>query len=299
MIPAATGDGGRGVDIESAIRLAAAMLPADRAGRIVVAADGNETAGAVGAAVPELLARSLPLDFEPLAAMPPGEVLVARVEAGRNVRAGDSVPLTALIYAASPGPAALDIVRDGIAVATRTVALDAGWNRVDTVVPEVEGRTLVEVAISAPGDAEPGNNRDGAVIAPAAPRVLVVSPDREWGAFFASAIDAQGIASEVIPPDRAPRDLAGWLAFDVVVLMNVPALALTTAQQELLDDAAGVHGRGLVILGGENALAPAATMRPRSSGSRRCRAACRRRRRVRRSSSCSTAPAACRRRSTT
>lgn len=166
MIPAATGDGGRGVDIESAIRLAAAMLPADRAGRIVVAADGNETAGAVGAAVPELLARSLPLDFEPLAAMPPGEVLVARVEAGRNVRAGNSVPLTALIYAASPGPAALDIVRDGIAVATRTVALDAGWNRVDTVVPEVEGRTLVEVAISAPGDAEPGNNRDGAVIAP-------------------------------------------------------------------------------------------------------------------------------------
>lgn len=249
--------GPTGVDLAGAVRLAAAMLPADRAGRIVIAADGNETLGRLGAALPGAMARDIPIDTEARATMPPGEVLVARVEAGRHVRAGNSVPLTALLYAASPASGAIEILRDGAVVATETVALTAGWNRLDTVVPAVAARTLVEIAVTAEGDVEPGNNRDGVLILPGvAPRVLVVSPDREWAALFAAAIEAQGLAPEVITPDRAPRDLAGWLAHDVVVLMNVPALALTTTQQELLDDAVGRHGRGLLILGGENAFGP-------------------------------------------
>ncbi|MGV8841527.1 MAG: VWA domain-containing protein, partial [Bauldia sp.] len=253
---AATGPAS-GTDLEGAIRLAAALLPADRAGRIVVASDGNETVGAIGAAAPSLVARGIPLDAVPLPAMPPGEVLVTRVEAARNVRAGDSVPLAALIHAESPVAAEIAILRDGAPVATETKNLETGWNRLDTTVPLVAARTLVEVAVAAAGDVEPGNNRAGVVLLPGvAPRVLVLSSDREWGAFFAAAIAAQNIEAEVIAPDRAPRDLAGWLAWDVVVLMNVPALALATAQQELLDDAVGIHGRGLVILGGENAFGP-------------------------------------------
>ncbi|MCW5714703.1 MAG: VWA domain-containing protein [Bauldia sp.] len=253
-LSAASGDG---QNLEDAIRLAAAMLPADRAGRIVIGSDGNETSGAIGAALPGLLARGIRLDAEPLPAMPAGEVLAGRVEAGSHVRAGDSFPLSALVWSQSGGEAALAILRDGEPAVSETAVLRAGWNRIDTVMPATEGPTLVEVTVSSAGDVFPQNNRNGTIIVPdLAPRILVLSSDMDWGNFFATALRAQNLSADVISPDRAPRALAGWLAWDVVVLMNMPALSLTTAQQELLEEAVRDHGRGLVILGGERAFGP-------------------------------------------
>src|SRR5690606_9472013 len=49
-------------DLGAALRLAAAHLPRETAGRIAVAGDGVETRGSVAAALPELLARRIPID---------------------------------------------------------------------------------------------------------------------------------------------------------------------------------------------------------------------------------------------
>src|SRR5690606_34712984 len=49
-------------DMESALRLATALLPRESAGRIAVVGNGVETRGSIAAALPEILARGIPID---------------------------------------------------------------------------------------------------------------------------------------------------------------------------------------------------------------------------------------------
>lgn len=246
------------IDLEAAVRLAAAMLPADRAGRVVLAGDGNETTGQLGAAIGALRVRGVAVDVVPENAVPAGEVLVRDVSVPAPVRSGDTVALDAVLWAAGPTQATVAFIRNGETVIEQDVSLVAGNNRVGAAVEAGDaGETLFEVAVSAAGDTEPANNRNGVAIdIGGPPRVLVVTPDVAWGQFFLDALGVQGVSGSVVVPDRAPFYMADWLAYDAVVLMNVPAIDLTGLQQDLLEAYVQVHGRGLLILGGENAFGP-------------------------------------------
>ncbi len=249
---------GPGANLEQAVRLAAAMLPADRPGRVVVAGDGNETAGNVALAVAPLADRGIPVDVRPTADIPAGEVLVERVTVPAQIYAGDSFTLNAILYAETSTDALVTLLRNGETASENSVVLSPGRNRVEAVFNTTDpGDDLFEVVIEAPGDIFTANNRDGVIasIEPT-PSVLIVSPDEDWGIFFADALAVQGLQGEVVLPDRAPFFIDGWLEHDLVVLMNVPALDLTVGQQELLAEYVETHGRGLLILGGENAFGP-------------------------------------------
>ncbi|MCC6312959.1 MAG: VWA domain-containing protein [Thermomicrobiales bacterium] len=247
-----------GADLEGALRLAAAMLPADRAGRIVLSSNGTETAGDVSAAVATLRQRGIAVEAAPAAAMPAGEVLVAELRVPETVHAGDTFPLRASIVAASAMDATVSILRDGTPIVTQDIALGAGSNRVEASIPNVgEGRSSYEVTVAAAGDTVAGNNSATAIVdADAQPRIAIITPDSSWGYYFADALRIQNLEAEVILPRDAPWDLEGWLAYDLVVTMNLPALALDTVQQDLLEEAVRDHGRGLLLLGGENAFGP-------------------------------------------
>lgn len=249
---------GPGANLEGALRLAAAMLPGDRDGRIVLAADGNETAGHMAAAVPVLQDRGIAIDAVPLSDLPPGEVLVETVAVSTAIRAGDRVPLDAVILSARDATARVTVAVSGAPVMEEDVALLAGRNRIEAILPPAEaGEMLVEVAVTAAGDLFAENNRNGVLAAvAAAPRILVIAGDTGWGDYFAEALAVQGLSAEVRPTTGAPWYLSDWLAFDAIVLMNVPAIALDTYQQELIETAVSVHGRGLLILGGENSFGP-------------------------------------------
>ncbi|MCW5714221.1 MAG: VWA domain-containing protein [Bauldia sp.] len=247
-----------GIDLEGALRLAAAQLPADIAGRIVVTGNGVATTGDAMAAIPELGERGIPVDILTVPAMAPGEVLVTAVEPPQALFAGDRFTLNAFIASAAAGPATVTILRDGEAVSALTVDLIPGSNRIEVAFEPVSaGEHLFEVAVTKPGDVTEANNRDGALVTVrAAPTVMVVAPDAEWGEVFAGALRIQGFDASVVAPNRTPHRMGLWLDYDLVVLMNLPAIDLTTAQQALLADLVEVHGRGLLILGGESAFGP-------------------------------------------
>ncbi len=50
--------------------------------------------------------------------------------------------------------------------------------------------------------------------------------------------------------------MEGWLQYDSVVLLNVPAIDFDTENQGYLEQMVRVYGRGLLILGGENSFGP-------------------------------------------
>ncbi|MCW5697494.1 MAG: VWA domain-containing protein [Bauldia sp.] len=247
-----------GADIGDAVALAVAMLPADRPGRVVVAGDGNMTAGNLGAGISAAVARSVPLDTVPLVDAPVGEVLVASVDAPATAYVGDRFTVNAFVHSEGPAEATIELMRNGAVVSTQLVPLALGTNRIEAVFDVAEaGDALFEVAVDAPSDVIAANNRDGVVVrAEAPPRILIVTPEVDWGDFFAGALAVQGLTAEVVLPDDAPFFISGFLEYDLVVLMNVPAIDLSVGQQRLIADYVETHGGGLLILGGERSFGP-------------------------------------------
>src|SRR5439155_11500827 len=92
-------------------------------------------------------------------------------------------------------------------------------------------------------------------VAPA-PDVLIIAADPAWAEVQAKALTLHEIKTKIVEPRRAPFYLKDWLAYSAIVLMNVPAIDLATLQQELIETAVAEHGRGLLLLGGENSFGP-------------------------------------------
>jgi uncharacterized protein YegL len=245
-------------NLEDALALAAAMLPAGAPGRIVIASDGNETRGNAARALPAVLERGLRVDVIPTNVLAAGEVLVERVSVPERVHASDPFPLQAVIYSHGPSSATVRILKDSETIVERSLELPGGRSRIETDIPKATvGRARYEVVVDAPGDAFPQNNRNGVTIdiAPA-PDVLIVAAQPAWAEVLAKALALHEIKSKIVEPKRAPFYLKDWLAYSGIVLMNVPAIDLATLQQELIERAVADHGRGLLLLGGENSFGP-------------------------------------------
>jgi len=245
-------------NLEDAMALAAAMLPADAPGRIVVAFDGNETRGNAARVLPAVLERGLKVDVLPMTGLTAGEVLVERVSVPERVYAGDPFPLQAVIYSHGRSSATLRILKDGDTIVERALELPDGRSRIEADIPKAAvGRARYEVVVDAPGDAFRQNNRNGVAIDVApAPDVLIVAAQPAWAEVLAKALALHEIKAKIVEPKRAPFYLKDWLAYSAIVLMNVPAIDLATLQQELIEKAVADHGRGLLLLGGENSFGP-------------------------------------------
>lgn len=255
----ALANGTPGTNLEEAMLLAAAMLPANHNGRMVLATDGNETAGELVGAITALQARGITVDIQPVTDMPVGEVLIENVSAPERVFAGDTFKLDAIIYSQGAATADLVIRRAGEIIGEQTTQLLAGRNRIE--IPMIPagpaGGLLMEVSVTSTGDTYAENNSNGVIVNVAeTPSILIVTRQPPLGEYFSQALSVQGLTATIATPAEAPNTIDGWLAYDTVIMMNVPAIGLDTTQQEQIEDYVQVHGRGLLILGGENTFGP-------------------------------------------
>lgn len=249
---------GRGADIGAALELAAAMIRPGANGRVILASDGNDTGDGIETLLAGLRDRHIATDILPLTDRPSGDTIVTALETSGRPVEGDRLPIKVMINSDSGGPARVAITSDGAVVDEIDVTLDPGGNVVEASLPEVAaGRHVIEAAIVSADDPIPENNHVGLTldVAPKA-SVAVVTPQAEWGDYFAQALALQGIEAQVISPADAPTNLGGWLGYSAVVLMNVPAIDLDSTQQDQLEQYVRIHGRGVLILGGENSFGP-------------------------------------------
>lgn len=281
-----------GTDIAAALRYASAMIPADAAGRIVLLSDGNETAGDATGAAAELVSRfagrsgersGLPIDVVPLAYDIEREVLVESVDVPPTAEAESVVPVRVVLRAAGPAEGVLRLVRAGEEldispgrpglgqplrlkagrhVEVIEVALEPGRvHRFDAVwEPRVSAGP--EGSVRFVGDTQSENNAaSGLTITPGQGEVLLVdgvgrgSPTG-GGAMLAQTLRAAGMTVTAIDPAAMPDDLISLQEFDLIVLQDVPADALSERAQRALAAHVEELGAGLVMLGGHNSFAP-------------------------------------------
>ncbi len=284
-----------GTDIEAALRYASAMVPADAAGRIVLFSDGNETIGDAEDAAAELVARlastsggrsGVPIDIVPLWYDIEHEVIVETVDVPPTAEAESVVPVRVVLRSAGAAEGVLRLLRNGeeldispdAAGLGRALRLSAG-RRVEVVeVPLERGRVhrfdaVWEPRIREAADGETGtadtmsgdtrveNNRaTGLTITPGQGEVLIVDgvgrgTPTGGGSLLARTLRLAGIGVSAIDPAAMPEDMVSLQAYDLVILQDVPADAISQRAQTALAAHVQELGAGLVMLGGYNSFA--------------------------------------------
>src|SRR5205085_4566730 len=130
-------------DIAAALRLAAALVPEDAAGRLVLISDGNENLESAGeeaqllrAAGTEVFTRSINTTTERDPAR--GEVAIRELAAPPSLAEGESFDLKVTIDSTRDTPATLRIYRNDSVVSERAVELQAAGENVFILPQRVE-----------------------------------------------------------------------------------------------------------------------------------------------------------------
>lgn len=260
--------GEAGTDIAQALNAAAAMIPPDAAGRIVLISDGNATAGDALAAAQRLsraralgegVRGGLPIDVVPLDYRVLREVLVEFVDAPPRAARGSITPVRVGLRSTAPAAGTLRLLLNGRDLGLeRRVLLDAGRHVEVFEAPLPEGRIHRFEAVFEPeerqgllADTTLANNRGQSfTITPGDGAVLLVATDGA-DATLARTLEGLDLAVERVPPLGVPNGLVALEKYDLVVLLGVGAQEVPIDAQEALARFVTEMGGGLVMVGGE------------------------------------------------
>ncbi len=241
-------------DIGAAIRLALALFPEDSQKRLVLLSDGLENVGDARAQADLTAIRGVEIAVVPLLApLAEQEAYLADLEIPSAVRQGQSFGLTVVVESSLAQQATLHLLGDGQLLASQTVDLEPGSNRVGlSLTAEGTGFHRYQVELLPSLDSLPQNNlaSDFSVVY-GPPQVLLVEGETGEADALGRALTSAEVDVTVIEPNLLPTDLASLSRYDAVVLVDVPADALPDGTLESLPVYVRELGRGLVMVGGE------------------------------------------------
>jgi uncharacterized membrane protein/Mg-chelatase subunit ChlD len=239
-------------DIGAALRLASALFPDDAQKRIVLLSDGNDTTGSGQAEAALAASRGIQIETRAIGLGAADEVLVERLTTPSVAKIGEELEAIADVRSTVAQPATVRLFADGVQVAEKSVALEAGSNRVTFLVKPTEaGFHTFRAVVEAGRDTFNQNNRaDSDTIVNGEPRVLVLAGDEKVANELVTALETEHQKVETKIPEQLPSGIEGLLSYDSIVLVDVSRLRLSDAQLTGLQQYVRDFGRGLVMIGG-------------------------------------------------
>jgi Ca-activated chloride channel homolog len=240
----------QGTDIAAAIEAAAAAIPPSYVPHIVVLSDGNQTAGD---ALKAALRAGIPVSTVPLKTRDDPEVQVSAVNVPAQVREGEPFHVEAVIDSNHDDEVNVEIFRNEHKIHSERQKIKKGENRFKFRQSLTSERLATyTVKVSGAKDTLLDNNSAfGLVFTAGKPRVLVVESDPKLAKHLEWALQEEGIQVDVRPPQGMPDSLADLQNYELVMLSNVPATALTQRQMEVVRTYVQDLGGGLIMLGGD------------------------------------------------
>ncbi len=240
-----------GTNLAAAIEAAAGSMPPGYVPHIVLLTDGNQTDGNALAAA----SRSrVPVSTIPLPARSEPEVQVSEVRVPAEVREGEPFFVDVSVHSNHDDEGLIEVFRGDHKVISETRALKTGENRF-RFQQSIDGDRMAVLKVRLSGlkqDTLLDNNADaGLVYSAGKPRVLIIESDPNLIQDLAYALKDEGIQVDVRPPQGMPDSLAALQNYELLVLSNVPATALTQQQMEITRTWVQELGGGFMMLGGE------------------------------------------------
>ncbi len=258
-------------DLAAAVRLAMAVTPEDKAGRLLLFSDGNETAGSILTAAKAAQSAGIPIDVLPVAYSVRREVIFDKLFAPSAARKGQSANLRFVLTSTANERGTITLTNNGETIdllpgepgESFPVALEPGQNVISVPVPLPTAGPQEFKAVFVPegggtagagGDAITENNESVAVTFVASEgRVLIVCSDAPSVDPLRRALEQSKIDAKIVPPSAMPASLVELQAFDCVILSDVASADLPLVQQRELVSYVHDAGGGLMMLGGPNA----------------------------------------------
>ncbi len=246
----------------SASRLAESLLetrlafPAGKSQRAVLFSDGQETNANVERALRQLADEGIDVRFRPIQGMTQPEAAVVSLQpATQNAFLGEVVRVTARLATNATMKAKLRILHKGVAVLDRTVSLEPkGDNTFDfDVNMTTSGSSLWTAELIPDEDHFSVNNQSSCTVSVRGrPRLLILHESPQQMRSFSRALQQQEFDVDVRGRFGLPESMEGLLAFDAIILANLPATSLEARQLLLLKRYVMDFGGGLAMFGSEN-----------------------------------------------
>ncbi|MDF1751325.1 MAG: VWA domain-containing protein [Verrucomicrobiales bacterium] len=249
-------------DYRSQSRLADAVLnsrlafPSGKSRRIVLLSDGQETGNQTADALATVSEEKVDVQFLAIAGLQKAEAsVVSIVPSGTVAYQGEMIRLQTTVASNQKMNARLRILHKGVAVRENKVVLEArSDNRFEMDVEmSTSGPSVWTAELIPENDHFPINNQLATTITvKGKPRILILHREPTEMRPFSRVLKEQEFEVDVRGEHGLPESIEQMLAFDTIVLADVPATDLTTRQMDLLRRYVSDFGGGLAMLGSDN-----------------------------------------------
>jgi len=250
-------------NLEEALSLAAAMIPEDHQGRIVLMSDGTETEGNLAEVVDQLSTRDISVDVMPIEYNHENEVWLERLELPENVKLGENYQAAVILSSLKAGSGRLTLAENGEVIFEEQVDFQAGKNRY--VIPiylrnagYYEYTARIDTATEFDNLRENNEALNYVYLAGEGKVLLVNDPAgdaRDHESLAKAIVDSERVL-ETISAYDLPRDAMSLMPYDCIIFNNTPADALDVVQMQAVKDAARNFGIGFLMVGGPNSYGP-------------------------------------------
>ncbi len=242
----------QGSNLAAAIEVAAAAIPPSYVPHIVLLSDGNQTTGDVLKAA---LRGGVPISTVPLGTRTEPEVQVSSVQVPAQVREGEPFYVEVVLDANHDDEGDIEVFRGAHKVVSERRKIKKGENRF-RFRQSITSERLAHYTVRIRGfndQLQDNNAASGLVFSTGKPRVLLVESDPKLARPLSWALEQEGIEVDVRPPQGMPDALADLQNYELLLLSNVPATALSQRQMEVARSYVQDLGGGLIMLGGDQA----------------------------------------------
>lgn len=250
-------------NLQQTLSLAAAMLPEENRGRIVLISDGTETEGSISQVLDELKSRDIAVDVLPLQYEYDKEVWLENLELPRFVKLGENYEAAVVLSSLKPGSGKLVLRENGQPIYEKEVAFKAGKNRY--VVPiylRSAGYYEYSATIETKRDEDQireNNTVLNYIFVEGEGKVLVVTDpagdERDWQPLVKAIQEGERVV-ETVSAYEFPSDSLSLMPYDAIVFVNVPADAFNVIQLKAVHDSVFNQGIGFMMVGGDNSFGP-------------------------------------------
>ena len=252
-----------GTDIAQALSLAAAMLPQEHQGRIVLITDGIETTGNLNSVLDALKAADVAVDVLPIQYNYEDEVWLERLQLPRFVKSGETYEAAVLLSSLQKGTGRLTLQENGHVIFDDTVEFDAGKTRIALpIYLRQPGYYEYTAHIDVPRDKDNWTRNNRAIsylYLKGKGKILVVTDpegnELDWAPLIRALIEAERDV-EQISAYALPREHLALLPYDCIIFPNIAADAFDQQQLQTLHDAVYNQGTGFLMIGGKNSFGP-------------------------------------------
>jgi len=250
-------------NIEQALSLAAAMLPAENRGRIVLISDGTSTSGSLSQTLDELKAKDIAVDVLPIEYQYEHEVWLESLELPQFVKVGQDYTASVVLSSLQAGEGILQLSENGKSIADAPVTFQAGLNRFEIPLSLRDAgyyEYTAAIRVSPDQDNLQQNNTvvnylsiegDG--------RILVVTDPngnpQDWTPLV-DAIQSAGRPVSVVDPFGLPPDALSLTPYDCIIFVNVARNDFNETQLQAVHDSVRNLGTGFLMIGGPNSFGP-------------------------------------------